>query len=396
MSEAVSAATRRSVERLLAVEPALARIGRLAELQPGLPERTLLHAGPPFADPAELPVPLVNAASVAARGEGWLPASEALSAALAEGRVRLAAAQDHGVVTPLAFVAGPSTWCLEVVDLKDPGRRRLSPLNDGPGPEALRFGALRPAGLEWLRQLASGVGAELARALRGPVPLLPVIAAGLAGGDELHGRLEAAQARVRGFFAGELAPEAEDYLRQANQFVLNAVMAAAALMIGAGAGVAGSGLVVACGGNGASLGYRLGGDGAGEGNGWRCLPASAPVGLRLPGREAAPVLPAIGDSAVIDALGLGAACLRFAPELGRTLEGRIDPAYYTRAAHEPFVASHPALPDASIRLGLDLGRPRRCLGIMLGMVGAGGEGLLGRGVAPWPEPATAALTPPGR
>jgi hypothetical protein len=231
-----------------------------------------------------------------------------------------------------------------------------------------------------LRALTEEIGADLAGALATPVALLPVIARGLAGGDELHGRLNAAQSAVPAFFAGDLSRVTRDYLETANQFVLNVVMAAAALMIGAGAGVPGSALVVACGGNGLELGWKL----AGDPERWVTGPATRPRGPRLPGHEAAEPLPAIGDSAVIDALGLGAACLRFAPELGAGLRDHIDPAYYTERAHEPFVAAHPALPFEGLRLGLDLTRPRSCLGIMLGMVGAAGtEGLVGRGVAPW-------------
>ncbi|SMF37176.1 Protein of unknown function [Tistlia consotensis] len=376
-----SPATERSFARLIAVEPELSRIAPLAELVPGLPGRTLFHAGPPFADPADLPLPLANGVAAAALHEGWIAGGGELPAALAAGEIRLAPAQDIGLVTPLAFVVGPSVFCLEVRDACAPERRAFSPLNDGPLPDALRLGGGRPAGRAILRELTAAVGPDLAARLAGPLPLLPVIARGLAGGDELHGRLTAAQEAVPGFFGGPLAPASEAYLARASQFVLNVLMAAAALMIGAGAGIAGSDLVVASGGNGRDLGWKL----AGEPGRWRTAPATRPVGPRLPGHEASSPLPAIGDSAVLDALGLGAACLRFAPELGAGLRGFVDPAYYGVEAHAAFVGPHPALPFEGLKLGLDLTRTRRCLGIMLGMVGAQGEGLVGRGIAPWPE-----------
>ena len=100
--------------------------------------------------------------------------------------------------------------------------------------------------------------------------------------------------------------------------------------------------------------------------------------------DAARALPAIGDSAVIDALGFGAACLRFAPSLGDSLRGWIDDAFFTPAAHASFIGRHPAFPQDDLKLGLDITRPGPILGIMLGMVEAGGtEGLIGRGVASW-------------
>jgi hypothetical protein len=383
---ASDSATGRSFARLLAVQPALSRILPLAEALPDLPARSLFHAGPPFADPRDLPRPLANSVAAAALLEGWIDDLSDAAGALADGAFRIAPAQDIGLVTPLAYVVGPSIYCLEVVDAAAPDRRRLSPLNDGPLPDALRLGTGRAAGIDLVRRLTQGIAVDLAARLQAPVPLLPLLARGLAGGDDLHGRLDAAQAEVSAFFSGPLEHATADYLARSNQFVLNVVMAAAALMIGAGAGEPESRLVVACGGNGRDLGYKL----AAAPRDWIALPARRPVGPRLPGRENAVPLPAIGDSAVIDALGLGAACLRFAPALAEGLKGHVDDAYFTAAAHDAFLGAHPALPLPGLKLGLDLARPRSCLGIMLGMVGEEGrEGLVGRGVAPWPD-ATAA------
>ena len=138
--------------------------------------------------------------------------------------------------------------------------------------------------------------------------------------------------------------------------------------------------MVAAGGNGHDFGWKL----AGAPAEWVVRPAQPPVGPLLPGIAGRSPLPAIGDSAVIDALGLGAACLRFAPNLFSAMLEYVDPAFDTKEAHLPFVGPHPALPDG-VRVGLDLARERICLGVMLGMVDAGGHaGLIGRGVAPWP------------
>ncbi|MEQ9608684.1 MAG: DUF1116 domain-containing protein, partial [Kiloniellaceae bacterium] len=344
----------------------LSRIAPLTDLVLDLPSRTLFHAGPPFADPMDLPAPVANSVAAAALLEGWIADRSALSAALASEDVRLVPAQDIGLVTPLAFVVGPSAYCLEVTDGTTPGRRSFSPLNDGPLPDALRLGTGRAAGIAIVQSLIDSIGADLATHLRPSIPLLPLMAKGLEGGDELHGRLNAAQAQVAGFFARGLKPQTADYLAETNQFVLNVIMAAAALMIGAGAGIAGSSFVVACGGNGRDLGYKL----ADAPERWLTLPASRPAGPRLPGHEGETPLPAIGDSAVIDALGLGAACLRFAPALATDLKDHVDPPYLAERAHDAFVGPHPDLPFPGLKFGLDLARPRACLGIMLGMVGA--------------------------
>ena len=379
-------ATRQSYECLIAVEPAWTGIAPLRELRQ-LPTNTLLHAGPPFKDRGALPPALRHAICAAIVLEGWATSYEAAAMQLDGGEISLAAAQDFGVVTPLAFVVGPGTCCLEVADLNQPDRTIASPLNDGPAPGAIRFGVCDQSSLAVVQSLRDGLGEDLVQALEGPVPLLPLMAEALAHGDDLHGHVAAFQERVLPGFRGALTADSEAYLKSVGQFALNISMEASALMISAGAGVADSRMVVASGGNGIEIGYKL----ADAPDHWQVLSATHPVGPRLPGREDRSPLPAIGDSAVIDALGLGAACLRCSPTLGDALanhiaSGAIPQDYLTARAHEAFIGSHPGLPIDGLCVGLDLARPRSCLGIMLGMVDAAGEvGLVGRGIAPWPK-----------
>jgi hypothetical protein len=165
----------------------------------------------------------------------------------------------------------------------------------------------------------------------------------------------------------------------ANQFALNVIMAACALMIGGGAGVAGSRAVTAAGGNGVHFGWKL----AGAPNDWHTAPATQPVGSRFANAGERVVLPAIGDSAVIDACGFGAAALRYAPDMIAALRGHVPAGYFENAASAPFVGAHPAFPpDLAVCLDADRAAPIR--GILLGAIDADGEaGLIGRGIAPW-------------
>ena len=374
-------ATFRSFEHLASVRPELSRIAPARDLIAGFRDGLLLHAGPAFADPVDLPQPVFNSVVAAARLEGWAETAADVARALADGSLSLAPAQDFGLVTPLAFVVSPSMYCLEMRDAANPSQARFSPLNDGPPALSFRFGAGGADAFSFLRMITEQAGPALSTALTTPVPILPIMADALAKGDDLHGRVEAAQAHVAGLFQGNLSQAAMDYLTKANQFMLNVIMATAALMIGSGAGIAGSRMVMAAGGNGRDCGYKL----AEAPDRWITRPASPPIGPKMPDHAARNALPAIGDSAVIDALGLGAACLRFAPERARVLTPFVDAAFFTDAAHAPFLGPHPALGNDAIHLGLDLSRPRDCLGINLGMVEEKGEiGLIGRGVAPWP------------
>ena len=323
-----------------------------------------------------------NAITATAQLEGWAKSEAEMLSHLKSGQLHLRPAQDFGVVTPLAFIVGPSVFCVEVTDSARPQNKRVSPLNDGPLPYALRLGNGHPNGLALLRRLTDHIGATLAEALTEAVPLLPILDHALRDGDDLHGQVAATQSQIRSIFPETLEDEAAAYLDTANQFALNIIMASSALMIGAGAGVTGSTMLVACGGNGQDMGYKL----ASDPETWITRPALPPIGPKFNGQEAATALPAIGDSAVIDALGFGAACLRTTPSLAESYRDHVHPDYFTPAAHAPFIGPHPALSDQSIHVGLDLTRPRTCLGINLGMVESTGKiGLIGRGVSPWPQ-----------
>ncbi len=376
-----AAATQRSFQELIKVEPVIGRVAHLAEFLPGDAHGTLFHAGPPFAAPDAIPAPVRNAAAIAAIHEGLAETREEALSHIANGAIKLVPAQDAGLVTPLAFVVSLRMFCLEIIDANQPDRRWLSPLNDGPLPDALRFGTGSRAGLALLKCLDTSVGPDLAQHFPSSAPVLPLLAAGLAGGDDLHGHVAATQAAFLDLFGDAISSDTRTYMSEANQFVLNVIMATAALMLKGASGIVASNLVVAAGGNGVDFGYKL----ADAPDTWITGPATCPEGARFPGKDDANVLPAVGDSAVIDALGFGAACLRFCPTLSEALRGKIDPSFLTPAAHEPYVGAHPVLAATDLHLGLDLTRPRRCLGIMLGMVEAGGSGgLIGRGVAPWP------------
>jgi hypothetical protein len=375
-------ATARSARQVAAVVPVLTGAGRFAAMCGGaaLPARTLFHAGPPFADRTEIPAPILNSAAVAAVVEGWARDVAQGKAAVASGDIALAPAQDHGVVVPLAFVAGPSTGVLLVSDGAGTGSA-LAAINDGPPDGALRFGAPNAKALDRAKRLGDVVAPALDRALRSdPVPLAPIAADALRQGDELHGQVAASSTAILRILEPRLGgdPAAAD-VTAANQFFLNVWMAACALMLKAGAGVPGSRLICAAGGNGRRLGLKL----AGDPDRWMTREAAISQGPRLsPALAAAPPLPAVGDSVVIDACGFGAQALGFAPAL-RAAFGDAVPPGVERAPAELLCAISPVFGDLGIRVGLDLdkvGRTPFCANLAI-VDRDGAHGLLGRGIA---------------
>lgn len=358
------------------INPRLIRCRRMTAALPDLPERTLLHAGPPFSVPANAPRPVRNAAVSAICAEGWADCSGMAEAMVQAGDITLVPAQDHGVVTPLAFVVSPSMPLLQV---EVAGAVRYAPVNDGPPEGALRFGMAAPkaqvARIARMQELCAPLDQALIAA--GGIDLLPMMALAIAAGDDLHGSVVA----MTNALANRLTLQngwMADFVRTP-LFALNPVMAAAAAMLG-GVGSRHTGpMVIAAGGNGVEFGW-ISSQTPGK---WHTLPAQPPVGPRMQGKEGPEVLPAIGDSAVIDALGLGGAILRYAPLLTKALAPFHSAETFTTVSSAAFLARHPTLP-ADIRLGLPTAAMARHPGIMLAMLGSEGEGLLGRGLAPWP------------
>ncbi|WP_035692292.1 DUF1116 domain-containing protein [Azospirillum halopraeferens] len=369
--------TMTAAHRLAAVMPRWTAVVPAGEAL-GLGRRVLLHAGPSFAGPAAACPPILNAAAAALVFEGEAGDFDTALALVHDGAVELRPAQDAGVVTPLASVVSRSTWLQVVEDAAGDGPLAFAPLNEGGGP-ALRFGLAGPAVVERLRLLRDTVGPALAAALTDPVDLLPFARHGLAHGDDLHGRPHAATARLTADLAPRLPGAAADFLRTADQFFLNLWMAACKRMMLAADGVPGAALVTAAGGNGIDMGIRLSGTPAGR---WFTAPAEAPRGGPDIGPPR-PRLPAIGDSAVIDAAGFGALAFDAAPDLRRDLGA--EDLGVAAMQDRLLLVMHPAL---GRRVGLDAAAvvrsglpPPVCLGAL---DAAGEAGLVGRGIARHP------------
>ena len=376
--------TESSALRLAAVDPVLSGAGSLAEMLPpgtNLPSRTLFHAGPPLpASGADIPLPLLQSASVAALMEGWVSSPAEGLAAIHAGDIFLALAQDNGLVVPLAFVAGPSSGVLRVTDGNGNGAA-LAALNDGPPQGALRFGRPTEDSVARLRQLNTVVADALGETLLTDlIPLLPIAGAALRGGDDLHGQVAASSDAILALLAERLAGKpAAAPVAAANQFFLNVWMASCALMLKAGAGIPDSRLIVAAAGNGRDFGIKL----AGAPDLWLTCPAATPKGpLLSPELADALPLPAVGDSAVIDACGFGAQALGFCP----TLRGAFGDAIADGVTEAPvrlLRAAHAGFGDLGIRVGLDIdriGESPFCAN--LAMIDADGKhGLIGRGIA---------------
>ncbi|MEP9352844.1 DUF1116 domain-containing protein [Xanthobacter sp. KR7-65] len=283
-----------------AVEPAWRSVV-LARDAMAFPERTILHAGPPV-DLARIARPILNSAVMAALLENWAEDAAEAEAMILSGTIRLAPAQDHGAMVPLAAVFSPNMAAQVVVDLANPVRRVLAPMNGGMV-KAQRLGLAGPEILAHLKWINGNLAATLSIIVDRDIPLIPIADAALLAGDDCHGRTGEGTRRVIEAIAPRLGSDTPErhFLDGAPGFFLNLWMAAAKLIASA-AEIPGSSLITAMGANGVDAGIQLGG----RPGCWFTAPAIPPEGALVDGATPDDRLGAIGDSALVDALGFGA------------------------------------------------------------------------------------------
>jgi hypothetical protein len=312
-----------AVERILGARPVLVDLIPLREAVPALPERALLHAGPPI-EFERMCGPMRGALAGAAVFEGWAADPESAERMLASGAVTLLPNHAVGAVGPMAGVSSPSSPVFVVRD-ETSGKTAYSNMNEGLG-KVLRFGANGPEVLARLRFLRDEVAPALAAAIRrsGPVDVRSIIAQALQMGDECHNRNAASTALFARMIARplvEASPEAAakalGYLESNAHFFLNLSMAACKATMDAASGIPGSTVVTAMARNGVEFGLRV----SGTGDRWFTAPAEVPDALYFPGYGPADANPDLGDSAITETAGVGGFAMAAAPAIVKFVGG---------------------------------------------------------------------------
>jgi hypothetical protein len=398
----VDAANRDVVARIEGSRPCAVTVAPAGEAIEGLSGRMLLHSGPPIAwervcDPQR------RAMVAACLFEGWASDRDSAASLLSSGQVALACGNEHGHVGPMTGVCSPSmpVW---VVEDSDAGVRAFSTLNEGPG-DTLWFGVGGDEAIDRLRFLRDDVGPLLARLLEreGPVDVFALAAQALQMGDDLHMRSQAAgNLLLRSLAAGFAALGGEPvarFIAGNHHFFLTLTMAAAKCASLAASGVSGSSVVTLMSRNGTEMGVQL----AGMPGRWFTGPA-APVedALLRDGHSPADAALDIGDSAVIECVGIGGMAVAASPAVASFFGGRVADALERTRLMGEICGSRserftiPSLDYAGSPLGIDARMvvelrvtPQITTGVLHGSSGAG---QIGAGVAHQPyEPFADAL-----
>jgi len=313
----VSTANRHAIERICTGDPVLIDVVPAHAAIPTLAAGTILHAGPPI--PWErMCGPMQGAIQGIAVFEGWADDLEDAAVRARNGGYTFAPNHAFGAVGPMTGMTTISQPVM-VVENRAFGNRAFCTLNEGLG-KVMRFGGNDAEVLERLCWIRDEFGPLLGEAVRqmGGLPLKDIVARGLTMGDEMHQRNAACSSLTLRSLAAPLAAAATDtaalartlaFIAANDQFFLNLAMAMAKAMTDAAAGVATSTIVTAMARNGTDFGIKV----AGTGDEWFTAPVEMPEGLYFPGYSAADANPDIGDSAIVETIGLGGFAMGASP-----------------------------------------------------------------------------------
>ncbi len=329
---AIEAANHEVLARLDQGAPVVVGVAPAHHVVPGMDERTVLHPGPglPWEEFCD---PLRRSVRAAVIAEGWAADPGAAEACVSSCEVRLRPANWHAAAVPMATALGPTApvW---VVEHPQGGNRAFSGINQGPG-KAPWFGVETPEAVDRLVWLREEAGPVLDAALRGsgPVDVFRVAAQGLQMGDDVHMRVQAATNHLIRHLLPHIASQADPrrvavarFLSANHLFFLNLAMAAAKAVADWAANVSGSSIVIGMARNGTTFGIRL----AGMPDRWFVAPAPE-VGEALyhPGFGPDDAAGDIGDSAVLELVGLGGPAAAASPAVAGFLGRGVDEAIAT-------------------------------------------------------------------
>ena len=329
----------------------LTDVHRAGELISELDARRLvLHAGPPIGW-ERMCGPLQGAVCGALVFEGWAQDLAAAEKLAASGAIEFAPNHHFGAVGPMTGITTRSMPLL-VVENRAFGREKIArafcTINEGLG-KVMRFGGNDAEVLARLAWLRDEFGPLLGLALRSlPVELNPLIARGLAMGDEMHQRNVACTSLLLRALAPSLAGAATsgaslkrslEFIAGNDQFFLNVAMAMGKSILDPARGIPDSTIVTAMARNGTDFGICI----AGRGQQWFTAPVEMPQGLYFPGFSAADANPDMGDSAILEAVGLGAFSMAAAPAVAGFVGagGFAEAVATTRMMGEIAAARHP-------------------------------------------------------
>ena len=363
--ELIENANKEAVRRMLAAEPLLVDVVPAGDIVPDLHDQMILHAGPPI-EWCRMCGPMQGAIAGIAVFEGWAKDLKQAATAAAAGHFSFDANHHHDAVGPMTGMTTASQPVL-VVENQKTGNQSYCTINEGLG-KVMRFGGNDAEVLNRLAWMRDTLGPALGSALRelGGIQLKPLIARGLSMGDEMHQRNVACSGLFLRAVAAAITKtnsdtrkisEVLDFISANDQFHLNIAMAMGKAIMDPVSHIEGSSIVTAMSRNGTDFGIRV----SGTGNEWFTAPVEMPEGLYFAGYSEVDANPDMGDSTIIETIGLGGFAMGASPAVAGFVGAGAasEAAQYTRSMGEICASENPewtipALDYLGVPTGIDI------------------------------------------
>ena len=288
-----------------------------SEAIPDIEDGMILHAGPPI-DWDCMCGPMRGAVAGIAVFEGWAKNLSEAEHLAESGAFKLRPNHDYGAVGPMTGMTTLSQPVL-VVENRSSGNRAYCTINEGLG-KVMRFGGNDASVIKHLGWMRDKLGPAMGAALRSGkgIELKPLVARGLTMGDEMHQRNVGCSSLFLRALAPELSRNVNDrdeltemlaFIGSNDQFFLNVAMVLGKAIMDPVRNIEGSSVVTAMSRNGTDFGIRV----SGLGEEWFTAPVEMPEGLYFPGFSVEDANPDMGDSTIVETIGLGGFAMAASP-----------------------------------------------------------------------------------
>jgi len=320
IAQQINEANKIAVERLMSVQPIFTDIDTALNVIPGMTPRTILHSGPPITW-SRMCDPMKRAVKGALMLEGLAKDDKSAERLMKTKKITLSANHHHGSVGPMTGIISASMPVIVTKDLTY-GNTSYSTFNEGGG-KVLWFGAVEEETINKLRFIRDEFAPVLKKVIKktGGIPIWSVLAQGIQMGDECHNRHAAStniflKSIVEPLFSLNISREKAfkvyKFIAGNSHFFLNITMTACKLAMVAASDIENSTIVTAMSRNGTDFGIRV----SGLGDKWFIAPSPLLLdALYNPGYGLDDGAPDIGDSSIIETMGLGGFAIAAAPSM---------------------------------------------------------------------------------
>ena len=364
----IELANQQALDIMLKADPVLIDVVSAENAIPALAEgKKILHAGPPI-EWARMCGPMQGAVAGIAVFEGWAENLDDAVEKAASGEYEFHPNHHFDAVGPMTGMTTRSQP-LMVVENRSHGNRAYCAINEGLG-KVMRFGGNDESVLARLAWLRDVLGPLMGNALRSGdgIALKNLIARGLTMGDEMHQRNVACSGLLLRALSPSLARSSTDtdvlaealaFMGGNDQFFLNVAMACGKSMMDPVRNINHCCIVTAMSRNGTDFGIRV----SGTGDQWFTAPVEMPEGLYFPGFTEADANPDMGDSTIVETIGLGGFAMGAAPAVAGFVGAGAasEAALFTRSMREITSGENPewtipAMDYTGVPSGIDIRR----------------------------------------